>query len=173
MKKLIATAILLVMIPALAWAGNADSSNQVQGYGFVGPIVRGPSSALAQRGGVSAGLGAEALIYRGLGFGAEAGYAEGGRFPMGTGAIDFTYHFIGNKRRIKIEPFLTGGYSLYFGHDTGQGRTENGWNVGGGASFWVTKHVALRCEVRGFAGIRFEFDAAKNFVAFRVGFTFR
>ena len=91
---------------------------------------------------------------------------------MGVGSVDATYHFFGNKSRRRVEPFLSGGYSLYYGQRT---TFQSGFNVGGGISRWVVKHAAVRLEIRDQGGINhFDgFSPFTNFVAFRVGMTFR
>ncbi|MGA2611397.1 MAG: hypothetical protein ABSH01_28455 [Terriglobia bacterium] len=199
MKTLIATVALLFTVSPLVRAGNADG-NSVQGqfYFFTAPIVSNtqyyfnraysgvvftpgePVPAnyyLTAVGGNNTGFGGEVLVHKGLGVGVELGYGGpdwsfDGDGAVGVGSIDATYHFFGNKSRRRVEPFATGGYSLYYGQRT---TTQNGFNFGGGVNLWVIKHAALRLEVREQGGINYfdGFSQFKHYVAFRFGMTFR
>ena len=114
MRKLIATVALLLSVPSLVRAGNADG-NSVQGqfYFFTAPIVSNtqyinvfnppePVTTKTKVGGNNTGFGGEVLINRGidkgLGVGVELGYAgpdwsfDGGG-AVGVGSIDASYHF--------------------------------------------------------------------------------
>src|ERR1017187_9931837 len=125
MKKLIATAVFLLIAPGWLPAGNSENPVQGEAYFFAGPIYRGgPAPA---HGGFITGMGAEILFYKGLGVDADAGYVRG---PTGTGAIDFAYHFLSKGKR-KVEPFALGGYSIY----SPGGTAEGGWNLGGGVNY--------------------------------------
>jgi hypothetical protein len=136
---------------------------------------------LTKVGGNNTGFGGEVLIGKGidkaLGVGVELGYAGpgwsfDGNGAVGVGSIDASYHFLGKKNRRKVEPFATGGYSLYYGQRT---TTQSGYNLGGGVNLWVIKHAALRLEVRYQGGINYfdGFSPFTHYVAFRVGMTFR
>ncbi len=188
MKKLIAAAGLLVAIPTFASAQNADSHLQGQFYFFAAPIVSNtqyvtlfkPPAQFTQttkRGGNNTGFGGEVLSRNGVGVGVEFAYAgpdwsyDGGG-AVGVGSVDATYHFFGNKSRGRVEPFLTGGYSLYFGQRT---TFQSGFNLGGGINLWLVRHAAVRLEIRNQGGINhFQgFSQFTDFVAFRFGMTFR
>ncbi len=133
-------------------------------------------------GGNNTGFGGEVLINKGidkgLGVGVELGYAgpdwsfNGEGSAVGVGSIDASYHFFGNKSRRKVEPFATGGYSLYYGERT---TTQSGYNLGGGVNLWVIKHAAVRLEVRYQGGINgfHGYSQFNHYVAFRFGMTFR
>jgi len=196
MKRLIATAALLLLAPSLVSAQNPDHPYRAQGYFFVGPIVSNtryvvnpdyygtvftsgeplpPDLFFHERGGANIGFGGEVFVYKGLGVGAEAGYAGpdwsfDGNGAVGVGSIDASYHFFRKKNHRKVEPFATGGYSLYFGDRTA---FQHGYNLGGGVNLWVAKHAALRLEVRDQGHINYFHSAFTHFVAFRVGMTFR
>jgi len=196
MKKLIAAAVFFLMAPAWAPAQRADIPVQGEGYIFIAPIVSNtqyifntayagvvfpddtpPPSNLFfhKRGGVNTGFGGEVFVYKGLGVGAEAGYAApnwsfNGNNGVGVVSMDASYHFFSKKNHRKIEPFVVGGYNLYYGDRTD---TQNGFNIGGGVNLWVAKHTALRLEVREQDLIRDFHSPFTRFVAFRVGMTFR
>jgi hypothetical protein len=182
MRILIATAALLLTVPTLAQAGNADGSSvHGQFYVFTAPIVSNtqyywnyPYTAV---GGNNTGFGGEVLVRKGVGVGVELGYAGpdwsfSGNGAIGIGSANGSYHFFGTKSRSRVDPFATGGYSLYFGQRT---TFKSGFNFGGGVNIWVVKHAALRLEVRGQGGIN-TFDGFSQFThyaAFRFGMTFR
>jgi hypothetical protein len=198
MKRLIAAVVLLLMAPALSRAADEGNSLHAQFYFFTAPIVSNtqytfnpacigmvfppgqplPANCnLTRVGGNNTGFGGEVLGDKGVGVGLEFGYAgpdwsfDGGG-AVGVGSLDATYHFFGNRNRRKVEPFATGGYSLYYGQrDT----LQSGYNVGGGVNIWFIKHAALRLEVRYQGGIdRFQgYSQFNHYVAFRVGMTFR
>ncbi|MBZ5560941.1 MAG: hypothetical protein LAP13_00815 [Acidobacteriia bacterium] len=192
MRKLVATLGLLLLVPAMAPAQEAEHPSRGQGYVFLAPIVSNaryvfspacygvvfppgqppPADCFShKRGGVNAGFGGEVFVYRGLGVGTEFGYAgqdwSFGSNGIGVGSVNGSYHF---SRQKKAEPFVTGGYSLYFGDRTA---VQNGYNLGGGANLWVSKHAALRLEVRNQGNINQFHSQFTQFVAFRVGMTFR
>lgn len=159
MKKLIATAALLLVIPTLASAQDGDHTYRVQGYLFVAPTTNDAS--------ITTGFGGDAFVYRGLGLGAELAYAnhDNGR---GAGSADVSYHFL-QSAKYKVEPFVTGGFSLYFGDGLGPG-----FNLGGGVNFWMSKRAALRFEARDHEHGDGPFDNDHHrFVAYRIGVTFR
>jgi opacity protein-like surface antigen len=202
MKILIATAALLLTVPTLVQAGNADENSlQGQFYFFTAPIVSNTqyyfnpqaspacfgvfqpgqlppaNCTLTAVGGTNTGFGGEVLVRKGVGVGVELGYAGpdwsfSGNGAIGVGSANGSYHFFGNKSRRRIDPFATGGYSLYFGQRT---TFKSGLNLGGGVNFWLIKHVALRSEIRYQGGIgTFDgFSQFTHYVAFRFGMTFR
>ena len=180
MKTLSATAALLFLVPMLAPAQDTDHHDRGQGYFFFGlgathhdPLDKILGISTTPIGvAVSTGFGGEGFVYKGLGLGAEVGYAgpdwNFGSSGMGVGSADVSYHFLPRTARSRVEPFVTGGYSLYFGH----GETT-GFNVGGGANVWLRKHLGLRLELREQAHAQYLIPRVKDFVAFRVGMTFR
>ena len=136
------------------------------------------------RAGSNIAFGGEERVAQGLSAGFEVAYAGPdwtiGSNGLGVVSANATHHFGNPKRPRKLEPFVTGGYSLYFGEQT---NIESGFNVGGGVNIWATKRAALRLEIReqGHANYiqdtQFLYPSGKNlvtnFVAFRVGVTFR
>ena len=177
MKRLIATVTLLLMVSTSALAQNADNLSHGQGYVFIGPAV-GPSILWKETAvGVNAGFGGEVFVYRGLGVGTECGYASpkisfNGDEAVGSTSFNASYHSYDfrKKDRRGVEPFVTGGYSLYWGD---RRATQNGFNLGGGANIWLAKHAAVRLEIRGQGNVNHFHDSFAYFVAFRIGVTFR
>jgi len=177
MKRSIAAVALLLVAPALVRATYADNSVQGQFYLFIAPILTNTQygNTGTSQGGNNTGFGGEVLIYRGVGVGMDLGYAGNWSFSgtgsaLGVGSADATYHFLGNKSSKNIEPFLTGGYSLYFGERT---FTRSGFNLGGGVNLWLTRHVAPRLEIRYQGGIDYFGSQYREYAAFRFGLTFR
>jgi len=172
MNRLVAPAVLLLVASVRASAGNVDHAAQGQVYFFVGPIAAtyaGPPPNWGLR--INTGLGGEVHFYRGLGMGAEVGYARSGSIyqSVGIGSVDLAYHFV-SEHSSRIEPFAIGGPSVYFGN----GGHTTGFDFGGGLNYWVQKHVAIRFEIRDHAHIGpYEFPGRTGFVAFRFGVTFR
>ncbi|MGD0223349.1 MAG: hypothetical protein ABSF71_13515 [Terriglobia bacterium] len=195
MKKLIATVAILLMVPTLAPAQNADHPYRAEGYFFIGPIVSNtrdvfnpayagvvftdgepaPANLFFHAvGGASTGFGGEAFVSGGLALGGEVGYAGpdwsfSGGSAVGIMSPDVSYHFFPKKCR-RVEPFATGGYSLYFGD---RRATQSGFNFGGGVNLWVAKHAAVRLEVRNQGSIDYFHSQFTHYVAFRIGMTFR
>jgi len=195
-KKLIAIIAWFFVMPASASAQDADKPTQVQAYVFIAPIVSNTRYVVnpayygvvfhhgdplpadfyssRERGGVNAGFGGEIFVHKGLGVGVEFGYAAPewrfSRIGVGIGSANASYHFFGKNNRRRIEPYVTGGYSLYFGDRTA---FESGFNLGGGINIWMARHVGLRLEVRDQDHINYFHSSFTRFVAFRVGVTFR
>ncbi len=195
MKELIFSTILLLM-PTWALAGNGDNPLQPQFYFFTAPIVSNtryyfnffaspacqtitppPTCSTTARGGNNTGFGGELLERSsGLGVGIELGYGGpnwsfNGNGAVGVGSVNFSYHFFSTHSRRRVDPFVSGGYSLYFGKRT---TFQSGFNVGGGVNLWFARHAALRLEIRDQDGInRYDYCQFTRFAAFRFGMTFR
>jgi hypothetical protein len=179
MKRLIAAVDLLLMVPALASAQNADHHYRGQGYFFFGlgtGIGRGFHPVVEQ-----AGFGGEGFLYKGLGLGGEAEYARWGG-PVGgythqtwIGSTDVSYHFRRRAARSGIDPFVLGGFSLYGPTSNGGGRGQPGGNFGVGVSLWLAQHAALRLEIRDHLNGNSYLPGgdAISAISFRVGVTFR
>jgi len=182
MKKLIGTMAWLFLIPMLGSAQKADHPPLWQGYGFVGAGTRGMTP--------TAGFGVEVYLFKGLGVGAEVGGTGLTGDPnkmTGVGSADLSYHFFPKKIRGDAAPFVGGGYTVFFGHNTHTGTgwgghkplMTQGFNVGGGVDFFASKHVGVRLDARyhGHGGRILNYVLPNvdqfSFVAFRIGVTFR
>jgi len=185
MKKVIATAVLLLLVPTLALAQDTVQQPGGQGYVFVGAGTHGM--------GLTAGFGGEYIDKSGLGVGLEVGSAglgtsaNGNQNIIGVGSADLSYHFLPKKIQGHAAPFVTGGYTIFFGQDVNihypdlwkAGNYTHGFNVGGGIDIFATKHAGVRFDVRYNAhGGRILWASYPNldqlsFVSFRIGLTFR
>jgi hypothetical protein len=172
MKRLVATAALLLMAPALASAQDADHRYRGQGYVFFGWGTGTPSYFRPLI--LHVGGGGEGFLYKGLGFGAEAGYASQGRaYPNAAIASgDFSYHFRRHARPGRVDPFVLGGASFVGPTHKEGGRGSPAGNFGGGASLWIAEHAALRFEFRDVVGAT-QFWSYTHYLSWRVGMTFR
>ncbi len=178
MKKLMATAAMLLLVPVSMPAQNTDQKSQGLGYVFIGGGTRqmGPTF----------GFGGEYLDKGGFGVGAElatAGWDTSANHNsnwIGLGSLDLSYHLFPKKTR-DYAPFVAGGYSIFFGQDTDTpgGNVTNGFNLGGGIDLFASKHIGVRFDGRYYGhGGRILWASYPNltqfsFVAIRIGLTFR
>lgn len=180
MKSLITAAIFLILAPGWALSQNADHPPRGQGYVFVGAASRHMSPTV--------GFGGEGYFKNGLGAGMEIGAAAVTDLKnsdpdrvLGLGSANLSYHFFPRKPATKAAPFVSGGYTLFFGHNATinvpKGLTTNGFNLGGGVDIFATRHLGARFEVRyyGHGGTILHFIYPNiqqfNFVAARVAVT--
>lgn len=152
MKTLIPTIALLLLMPAWAPAQDAFQPPRVLVYGLAG----GATHRMA----FNAGFGTELYIYKGLAVGPEFGAAGvGGRANssptsnpniIGLGSLDASYHFLAKRRIGAFAPFVAGGYTAFFGQDTGTagGNVQHGYNLGAGLDVMATKVFGMRIDVR-------------------------
>jgi len=128
--------------------------------------VEGESAAIAH-----VGAGGEGFFTKNLGLGADVGYLTPMRSwsdGIGTFSPNFVARFRAKSDENKVEPFVTGGYTRFFGDGS-----ANGVNFGGGTNYWFKDHVGLRFEVRDNVMIPPSMDLTVHHVGFRIGLTFR
>ena len=167
LKLLLATIAFLVAWP-LSAAAQGMEHRPAQGYVFFAPgVATGPSAATIHFGG-----GGERFLYRGLSAGVEVGYMalwSQSSDGQGVGMANASYHFRPRGTTRPVEPFVTGGYTLFFRHGT-----ASGGNFGGGLNFWLASRAALRIEARAPSiGMQSRFGGPDPLVEFRVGITWR
>ena len=125
-------ALAVISFPAFA----------LDGYVFVAP--GGLTGGGVTNGTLHVGGGVEKLFRERVGVGAELG-AVGGwnnyRNAAGLVSANGYWHF--GVRGARIDPFVTGGYSLLF-----RSGTLNFGNFGGGANIWLRESFGLRVEFR-------------------------
>jgi hypothetical protein len=163
MKQVAGTIVLIIWLPLLAAAQNADWS---KGHGYV-YVAPGVATEWENTTTLHIGGGGEGFFSKYLGVGADAGYLA--QFEDYRNLGIFSLYAVGRLRpktsNNKVEPFVAGGYTHFF-----QGGTPNGINFGGGVNYWFKNHVGLRFEVRDNArGSR----PLHHFVGFRIGLAFR
>jgi len=158
--------LLLLALVSLASGQDSEKSYSGHGYGHfaAGTCVRWGCGTLLSLGG-----GAEGFVYRGLAVGAELGYTWPSRH-MHDGiymlSANPAYHFKGAGRSRRVVPFVTGGYTGFFREGW-----ANGFNYGGGVTWWAADHVGLRFEVRNHHAIPAVLD--ESLLMFRFGVSFR
>jgi|WetSurMetagenome_2_1015567.scaffolds.fasta_scaffold273051_1 hypothetical protein len=144
---------MLALSLGLCVFAHAEETNTENGkvklraYVFVsGGAYEHVGTSLRQR---QVGGGGEALLYKGLGVGAEISSvvltqqfrSPGMHFPnVNLFSMNGSYHF---RRNSKISPFITCGYSRGFGDDS-----FNSISFGGGMHYWFHKRIGLRLEFR-------------------------
>jgi len=132
---------ILLLTAFLVTALQAQPSN---GYFFLAPggvSCCGHTAMTLQIGG-----GGEAVLGKGVGIGAELS-ALGTRSHftdsvIGVFSPNGYYHFV-HERDLKLDPFVTGGYTLYFrnGH-------ASLFNFGAGVNYWLQRSLGVRFEFR-------------------------
>jgi hypothetical protein len=175
MKVFIATAALLLAVPTFAPAQGEDHQYRGQGYFFfglgTGTVYYGESRNVIEH----VGFGGEGFLHKGLGVGAEAGYAHWGPYSNQAwiASGDASYHFRRNTPRGGVDPFVLIGVTGYF--PTSEGRGAPAGNFGGGINVWLRERAALRLEVRDHVNIDSHSNGypGTHYVSFRVGMTFR
>ncbi len=178
MKNAIALAALLIFVPAVVVAQSTDQNPHALGYIFVGPATNHMA--------LSAGFGGEGYVSKNFAIGLEAGTtgftttSRGNPNWIGLGSANFSYHFFPKQYKGKVAPFVTGGYTNFFGQDTDAGgNSTSGVNVGGGVDLFFSKHMGVRFDARYYAhGGRilwpsFPSGTDFSFTAIRIGLTFR
>lgn len=177
MKNLIAAGALLLLLPMLASAQEADHQYHGQGYGFygIGTSLAYPSypfnGSIIQQG----GFGGEGFFSKGLGLGGEVAYVNWGGFgnQAWLPSVDMSYHILGNRARARVDPFALGGVSVYVPTMHGN-RGDAAGNFGGGVNVWFQQHLAVRLELRDTAnGNNLAFGPGNHYFSFRIGLTFR
>ncbi len=157
-KHLVLGLLLLLAIPLLA-----QDESKGQAYIFVAPgvsVINGQDNGFLHFG------GGDVFVYKGLAAGAEIGYVTPySNFGDGFGlfSANGAYHFKSPER--KVVPFVTGGYSMAF-----RSGNLNGFNYGGGATWWTGNKVGVRFEFR---DNYFPQDPGWHQLGFRVGLSFR
>lgn len=166
MRMLVFTVTTLILF-SCSLAAQAPNQTRPRGYfvvipgsGNVGPPFE-----------IHITAGGEGFFYRGFALGADLGPL----FPaktqpfisryddlVGLGSLNLSYHLLPKTPDRKLEPFITGGYSLFF-----RAGTFDGYNIGGGTNLWLSDGVAIRVEGRVHSTSQY------RFAGFGIGMTFR
>ncbi|MCW5983425.1 MAG: hypothetical protein KIT09_35360 [Bryobacteraceae bacterium] len=153
----------------LALAQRNTDSTEPHNYSGHGYAFWSLAKAFDDPGKVMAfGGGGEGFLYRGLSLGGELAYlfpTESPTSGIGMASVNPAYHFLNRRGGGKLVPFVTGGYSLGF-----RGGVGHFFNYGGGATYWFSRKVGLRLELRDY---RYASNPRENLLTFRVGASFR
>jgi hypothetical protein len=132
---------LMLMVNFVDVAATAQSSN---GYAIGG--AGSYSAKLISQ----AAIGGEMVFGKGTGAGGELGFIAG-HDSFGFLSVNGYYHLAHKGAAQKLDPFLTGGYTLAFdplAAALGARGSENGANAGFGLSYWFLRHLGVRAEFR-------------------------
>jgi hypothetical protein len=155
--------IKLWLVLILAGAAWGQPSN---GYFFIAP--GGFSCCGGTEGTVHVGGGGEYVFGKGIGAGAEAGalaaFQAFQASAIGIVSANGYYHFR-HERDLRLDPFVTGGYSIGFRDDH-----INMGNYGGGVNFWFLSHLGFRAEFRDH--VNTNIDETLHYWGFRFGLVF-
>jgi hypothetical protein len=141
------------------------AAQRSMGYWYAAPgaVRAGGHDALT----VHLGGGGEFAIWKGISAGIEAGAVGATRnyteSLQGTASANGYYHFFRSKTA-RYDPFVTGGYSLFFRRGT-----ANLGNYGAGLNYWFLQHLGARVEVRDHV---LPGNGGTHFWGIRMGFSF-
>jgi hypothetical protein len=130
---------LILTAHFLEVAATAQSSN---GYAV------GGAGSYASKLTSQAAIGGEKVFGKGIGVGGEIG-AIAGHDSFGFLSLNGYYHLAHGGPARKLDPFITGGYTLAFdplAGAFGSRAASNGANLGFGLSYWFLRHLGVRAE---------------------------
>ncbi len=190
MRKRILAVFILALVPCLGLAQSSDYSKG-QAYFYFAPGGRVAGHYDWDKPTIHFGVGGEGYFRPHWGVGADVAYLrspEGDRVPVKTFII-LSPRILARLRvpdeRNRVEPFVTGGYSLINRQDSENGvpfgftpktwwETDNGMNFGGGVNWWFARTLGLRLELRDCIRQPFTSDGEGNhLVSFHIGLTVR
>jgi len=196
MRRWIAATALGLALPLAVSGQEVDRPYHGQGYFIFAAaparvsFATGGSAPVSLQSNANAhqlGGGGEFLAGAGVGFGGELFNStqlwQGASLNTWIGSIDVSYHFGSSRKKRRVEPFVTGGYTFYYVANIDLVH-ENGGNFGGGVNVWLLHRTALRLEIRDDIGgqdLSAEFEpegtyflrSSRHLVGFRLGMTFR
>lgn len=150
--------LVLALTSSLLAQNGSEIPRRDFGYGLfgVGGFTDG-GRVLGQ-----AAIGGEALIKGGLGVGADIGllFPFQGESAFGMFSPSLYYRF--RRPGQKVEPFVTGGYTLLFHPSVSRSFA----NAGGGVNLWLGPRWGIKLEGRA------HFRQAESLVQFRAAFLF-
>jgi len=163
MRQLLTTLLITVLFTA-AGSGQGHDYSSGHGYVYFAPSVSSPGSVTFAH----VGGGGEGFFNRYIGAGAELGYLTPIRSwsdGVGTLSPNVVARLRAKDSANKVEPFITGGYTLFF-----RSGAASGFNFGGGVNYWMKNHIGLRFEVRDNVWTSY---ATIHYVGIRVSMLFR
>jgi hypothetical protein len=163
--RIVVLLVVCVGIAATAAAQSAEAPPTVSGYAVAGPA--GYSAFFGSRSGIwSVAGGADIVSRAGVGVAGELGL-----FFDHTGNLFFTPSIDGvfqlRRSGARVTPFLAAGYTRLLGVES----SFDGWNVGGGFTWWSSGRTGFRIELRDH--IRADRTRRAHYWAFRAGVAFR
>jgi hypothetical protein len=162
MRRTLAIFSFMVLLSPFSFS-QSERISQSTGYFHFAPGVRSPDNM----GGMGIGGGGNYRSSIGLGGGVDLSYLAPWRDKGdGIGALSPYLYYSYLKKRNKVEPFLSGGYTLFF-----RSGTANGINFGGGVHYWFAKKIGLKLEFRD--DLFLYTSPHYHFVSFRIGVAFR
>jgi hypothetical protein len=172
MKSIIVLVLCLAFCPLAFGALPANTDGYVA---FGAGQVRIPDDSFVN---VTLSGGLRYITKSGAGVGAELGVAtpqDNWRQPTQNAFGLFSpngYFVFPVKNNDKIKPFVTGGYTRFFGNDAGM----NAGNFGGGVNYWGQEKRAVLFEFRHYIGSQ-DIGSAQsqrvNFWTLRLGVSFK
>jgi hypothetical protein len=143
MNRSIIVIVLAILISGIAQAQTSapqiEEERQFHIYAVAGLARPSGGGSNFQVGG-----GVEIFLLEGLSAGGEFSriIADGG--GVNNLSANGTYHLMGQSRSKKFDPYVTGGYSRFFGSDGG----TNALNFGGGVNYWLSEGLGLKADFR-------------------------
>ena len=137
--------IVLSFILMATFVEEIATAQSPNGY-VIGGVGSYSSKLISQ-----AAIGGEVVFGKGLGAGSEVGFIAG-HDSFGFLSLNGYYHFVHNGSTRKLDPFLTGGYTLAFDPLIlfGSRSHSNGANIGLGLSYWFCAPCWRACRIPGY-----------------------
>jgi hypothetical protein len=142
--------IKLAILSVLAASAASAQVPKGQGYVFQGFGSTGYDRWATATG--ATGGGAEGVFWKGLGAGGEIGAyypIRSFRSVIGLASASATYHFTAGREDTKWDPFIVGGYTLFF-----RSSSISGFHAGGGLTYWFHRRIGARVEFRDQRSVR-------------------
>jgi hypothetical protein len=158
----VAIGLLLVLL------SSTPARSQSHGEGFVAFGVGEYSNPFASGHIIDIAGGGELVLLERIGAGAELGLAAGGGDIIAVTCASGSAHFRGRQPGDRFDPFIKAGYA-HLGALTDVG-ASNGWNVGGGVTYWYKARRGIRIE---FQDVLYHSLGSDQLWVLRVGFAFR
>ncbi len=144
MMRLLLGLLCLIALEVDAFPQEKNQERSTQRYVFFAP--GGATSGGYTDPVMHFGVGAEGLLYKGLGVGGEIGYLYPTVSPssgVGVASVNALYQFGTRSKLRKTIPFVTGGWSVAI-----RDGVVNGANIGTGLHYWIRPRLGLRLEFR-------------------------
>ncbi len=161
------TVLLGVLFLTAPWLA-AQSTGQAKPYRYHGNGYAFGALGACHHGYFLAGGGGggEALVWKGLAVGGEAGaYSFSDGWTFGSAQATLGWHFVNRNVRDTSEYFVNFGPGIAFG--LGRSKSSPWASLGGGGIAWINDRVGIRFEVRSQA------MSEEGMIVGRIGVSFR